>query len=71
MIYLASNSPRRRELLRQLGVGVRVLHAARGAGRQRDVDEIALDGEPPAHYVERIARTKADVGWTADGAAAS
>ena len=33
------------------------------AGRNRDVVEEALDGEPPAHYVERIARTKAAVGW--------
>ena len=63
MIYLASKSPRRRELLRQLGVGFEELHLREAAGRNRDVVEEAVDGEPPAHYVERIARTKATVGW--------
>ncbi len=32
-------------------------------GRDRDVVEEALDAEPALHYVERIARTKAQVGW--------
>lgn len=63
MIYLASKSPRRRELLRQLGVAFEELHLREAAGRSRDVLEEALDGEPAAHYVERIARTKASVGW--------
>jgi septum formation protein len=61
-IYLASQSPRRQELLRQLGVGFDVLLLREAAGRPRDVDEIARDGEPALHYVERIARTKASVG---------
>ncbi len=63
MIYLASKSPRRRELLRQLGVAFEELHLREAAGRNRDVVEEANDGEPPAHYVERIARTKATIGW--------
>ena len=63
MIYLASKSPRRRELLRQLGVPFEELHLRESPGRTRDVLEEAEDGEPPAHYVERIARTKASVGW--------
>jgi septum formation protein len=63
VIYLASKSPRRRELLRQLGVGFEELHLREAAGRTRDVVEETVDGEPPAHYVERIARTKASVGW--------
>ena len=63
MIYLASKSPRRRELLRQLGVAFEELHLREAAGRSRDVVEEALDGEPAAHYVERIARTKAAIGW--------
>lgn len=63
MIYLASKSPRRRELLRQLGVGFDELHLREAAGRNRDIVEEALDGEPAAHYVERIARTKAAIGW--------
>ncbi len=61
-IYLASQSPRRQELLRQLGVDFDVLLLREAAGRPRDVDEIARDGEPALHYVERIARTKASVG---------
>jgi len=63
VIYLASKSPRRRELLRQLGVPFEELHLRESPGRARDVLEEAEDGEPPPHYVERIARTKAGVGW--------
>ena len=50
-LVLASASPRRRELLDQLGV----LHAVQVA----DVDESVVAGEPPAAYVERLARAKA------------
>lgn len=63
MIYLASKSPRRRELLRQLGVPFEELHLRESPGRVADVLEAAEDGEPALHYVERIARTKASVGW--------
>lgn len=63
MIYLASKSPRRRELLRQLGVSFEELHLRESPGRDRDVLEEAERGEPALHYVERIARTKAGVGW--------
>jgi septum formation protein len=63
MIYLASKSPRRRELLKQIGVAFEDLRLREAPGRQQDVAEEAHDGEPPAHYVERIARTKASVGW--------
>ncbi|MEO8752071.1 MAG: Maf family protein [Casimicrobiaceae bacterium] len=62
-VYLASRSPRRRELLRQIGVPFAELHLRDATGRERDVIEVAHDGEPPRHYVERIARTKAQVGW--------
>ena len=31
--------------------------------RERDIVEGARDGEPARHYVERIARTKATIGW--------
>jgi septum formation protein len=62
-IYLASRSPRRQELLRQIGVAFDELRLRGAPGRHRDVIEEALDGEPPLHYVERIARTKATVGW--------
>ena len=48
---LASNSPRRRELLSLLGWKFQV-HAA-------DVDETPLDGEPASAYVQRLAQAKA------------
>ena len=63
MIYLASKSPRRRALLQQLHVVFDELRLREAAGRDRDVVEETLDGEPAAHYVERIARTKATVAW--------
>ncbi|MFA5172418.1 MAG: Maf family protein [Sulfuriferula sp.] len=61
-IYLASRSPRRRELLTQMGVQYDVLLLRESAGRL-DVDETPKPGESPAHYVERIATTKAQIGW--------
>ena len=63
LLYLASKSPRRHELLRQLAIEFEPLLLREAAGRERDVVEEALDAEPPAHYVERMARTKAQVGW--------
>ncbi len=51
MIYLASQSPRRRELLQQLGVGFEVFKV--------DVPERRESGEAPAAYVERVAHDKA------------
>ena len=62
-VFLASRSPRRQELLRQLGVRFDELRFREAAGRPPDLVEGALDAEPPHHYVERIARTKATVGW--------
>jgi septum formation protein len=61
-LYLASRSPRRQELLRQLGVSFEPLRLREASGRQRDIVEVAHDGEPALHYIERIARTKATVG---------
>ncbi len=52
-IYLASRSPRRGELLGQLGVTFEVLPS--------DVDESVLPDEAPEHYVLRLARAKAEV----------
>lgn len=62
-VFLASRSPRRQELLRQLGVRFDELRLREAEGRPADVLEGARDAEPPHHYVERIARTKATVGW--------
>lgn len=52
-IYLASGSPRRRELLAQIGVRFAVLAA--------DTDETRLPGEHPEDYVLRLAVEKARV----------
>ena len=57
LIYLASRSPRRRELLDQMGVAHDVLNA--------DIDESALPDETPPDYVLRIATAKAYTGWQA------
>ncbi|KKM72993.1 hypothetical protein LCGC14_1414910 [marine sediment metagenome] len=53
-IYLASRSPRRRELLLQMGVKFSVINP--------DVDESILSDELPIGYVCRIARAKAKAG---------
>jgi len=54
-VYLASASPRRRELLQQIGVSFEVVRTT--------VDETPLSGEPPRTYVARLAAAKADAGW--------
>ena len=54
-IYLASRSPRRRELLAQIGIKHEVIAA--------DVDESIAPGEAPRDYVLRLARAKAGAGW--------
>src|SRR5450631_925315 len=54
-VYLASGSPRRRELLQQIGVSFRVVGTS--------VYEAALPGEAPPAYVTRLAAAKADAGW--------
>jgi septum formation protein len=62
-IYLASRSPRRRELLAQLGVRYHLLLFRDRVGEHPEVDEAPLAGEAPAAYVERVARAKAEAGW--------
>jgi septum formation protein len=62
-IYLASRSPRRRDLLALAGVPFRLLVAGDPASRRDDVDEFPLPGEPPREYVLRLARAKAAAGW--------
>lgn len=51
-LVLASGSPRRLEVARQLGLDPEV--------RVSDVDESYLDGETPVEHVERLARAKAE-----------
>ena len=61
MLYLASQSPRRRELLAQLGVNPLLLQA------DPDEDLEALEqpraGENPLHYVRRVTRAKGKAAW--------
>lgn len=54
MLYLASQSPRRRELLNQMGLQFGLLDV--------EVPEQRLPGEPPQDYVSRVAREKAGAG---------
>lgn len=57
-IVLASSSPRRHELLTQLGISFEITPA--------DIDETELPGEDPVTYVRRLAVEKAAVGEFAD-----
>ena len=61
--YLASRSPRRRELLKQIGIAFEVLLLREQPARGPDVNETPLAGESPDDYVRRIGKLKADVGW--------
>ena len=62
-IYLASRSPRRRELLSQIGVRYHLLLFRSRPDSPPDVDETFLPEEQPDTYVERVARAKAEAGW--------
>lgn len=61
-IYLASRSSRRRDLLRQIGVGHELLVLREAQPRGRDVDESPHPGEAPRDYVLRVAAAKAAAG---------
>lgn len=62
-LYLASTSPRRRELLHQIGVHFLPL-VPQGAPGERSVDETPLTDESVGAYVDRLARAKATHGLT-------
>lgn len=55
MIILASQSPRRAELLKQINIDFVSLSI--------DLDESALDNETADHYVVRLAQEKSRLGW--------
>lgn len=61
-LYLASRSPRRRELLKQIGVAFHLVLLREGSTRGTDIDESALEGEEPAAYALRVACAKASAG---------
>lgn len=56
-VYLASTSPRRQELLRQMGVQFEVIAI--------DIDETPIADETALAYVQRMAIAKAQAGWVA------
>jgi septum formation protein len=55
MLYLTSQSPRRRQLLEQLGAIFTVIDI--------EVPEVVEPGESPLDYVSRVAHDKAFAGW--------
>ena len=61
-IYLASRSPRRRELLTQMGIAFDTVIFRDGSRADQETDETPLPGETPLAYVERVARAKAEHG---------
>jgi septum formation protein len=62
-IYLASQSPRRRELLKQIGVNFDVLLLRADSLRGLDVDETPVIDEVPEDYVQRVCSEKAATGY--------
>ena len=57
-VYLASQSPRRRQLLEQLGVQYELLLA--DASEDAEALELVLKNEAPAAYVKRVTALKLD-----------
>lgn len=64
-IYLCSQSPRRRELLKQIGVNYEMLLLRSDPRRNVSVDETPKEDEIPVEYVQRICLAKAVAGWDA------
>jgi septum formation protein len=60
-LYLASRSPRRHQLLRQLGVTFEELRLREAPGRRRDIVEKPRNDEDAQQYVQRIALAKASI----------
>jgi len=63
-IYLASRSPRRRELLKQIGINFEMLLLRSDPRRNIDVDETPVAEELPLDYVQRVSREKAEMGYS-------
>jgi len=63
MIYLASRSPRRRELLAQIGVRFEPLLFREGNRADADTDESVRPGESPDDYVRRVTEMKVQAAW--------
>lgn len=61
-LYLASQSPRRSQLLQQIGVRHEILVANTDGDIQEDAEaiEVVLPGEAPRDYVQRVTGLKLD-----------
>jgi len=64
-IYLASQSSRRRELLKQIGINFEMLLMRSDPRRNIAVDETPHAGEQPDNYVRRVSLAKAEAGYSA------
>lgn len=62
-IYLASQSPRRRELLKQIGINFEMLLMRSDPRRNLEVDETPRPDEQPENYVRRVSQAKAEAGY--------
>lgn len=62
-LYLASKSPRRKEILEQLGFQPIIVASNNHTLRNFQGDEVQLENETPEDYVVRIAREKALIGF--------
>lgn len=62
-IYLSSQSPRRRELLKQIGVNFETLLLRSTSSRKIDVDETPHQNELPEAYMQRVCQEKVKAGW--------
>jgi septum formation protein len=63
VIYLASRSPRRRELLAQIGVKFEPLLFREGSRQDPDTDESVHPGENADEYVRRVTIAKVNAAW--------
>lgn len=61
-VHLASRSPRRRELLAQIGVKFDTIIFRGAARKEPELDETPRPGENPVGYVQRVAHAKAEHG---------
>lgn len=62
-IYLASKSPRRRELLRQAGIDFEILMLRNDPLRGVDITEDVIEAESPEDYVARVSMEKGAFAW--------
>jgi len=60
--YLASQSPRRHQILRDIGASFKPLNLIEGVSPDADFDESILEGENPLAYVSRVSMLKARAG---------